>query len=117
MQYYLLVILLSITKTISGDDYVTFDNKNINSLILSPQQWLISSSSKSSKDTCSTSCDSIRNCLTFVYDASKNNEQNCFLYSKYFKAGELVTKSNVTLYKKKSKRVLIPYKYVNFNLF
>jgi|LakMenEpi03Aug12_release.lakeMendotaPanAssembly.Ray.scaffolds.fasta_scaffold532576_2 hypothetical protein len=104
MQYHLLVILLSITKTISGNDYVTFDNKNINSLILSPRQWLISSSSNSSKDICGTSCDSIRNCFTFVYDASKN-EQNCFLYSKYFKAGELVTKSNVTLYEKKSKRV------------
>ena len=103
MQFILfLVVLLSFNKKTFSSDYVTFDNKNVNSYILAPQT-LISSSSQVTKDNCSTLCDLVPNCFTFVFSSS--NKENCFLFNKYFDPTELITSRNATMYEKNSNYV------------
>ena len=74
-------------------------NQDINMTI--GESSLISSVNKPSRTTCMAACNSNPNCLTTIYDNSKGRITNFFIYSRYFKANEMIPSSTSMIYEKK----------------
>ena len=86
------------TETVQHEFKVS---KNQDTSMTIGESSLISSVYKLSRMTCMTICNSNPNCQTAVYDNSQERITNCFIYSRYFKANELIPSSNSIIYEKK----------------
>ena len=84
--------LLSVqqTETVQHEFKVS-KNKEISMTI--GESSLISSVNKMGDLFCVASCNSNPNCLTAVYHNSQGRIVNCFIYSRYFMANELILSS------------------------
>ena len=92
--------LVSVVKTETVQhEFKVSKNQDINMTI--GESSLISSANKPSRITCMATCKSNPNCLTAVYDISQGRITNCFIYSRYFNANELIPSSTSIIYENK----------------
>jgi hypothetical protein len=98
-----ILIFTSIKTEIIQNNFNILTNKDINSMM--DEISLISSANKIFGLCCLTLCNSNPNCLTAVYDYSKININNCFTYSQYIKATELIPSKTSIVYEKKKGKI------------
>ena len=98
--------LLSVVKTETVQhEFKVSKNQDINLTI--GESSLISSVNKPSRMTYMATCNSNPNCLTAVYGNSQARITNCFIYSRYFKANELIPSSTSIIYEKRLGRLFL----------
>jgi hypothetical protein len=76
---------------------------------------LISSFNKMADLLCLASCNVNQECLTVVFDQSKEINANCFLYNRYFQSNELIVSSTSTVYEKNLGNYLKKINSLKFN--
>ena len=81
----------------TSNDYTIYQNFDVNQT--ANEKWLISRSFKQSLYFCLASCNSLRQCLSLIFDNSNLNF-NCFLYTKYFSTFDLIPSTDVVVHTK-----------------